>query len=67
MRVEKWIDSMIISERIFKILKDKNKGFNKDFVNEQPRFTFRLNLDDDFENIYANMHATTRKILNKNK
>lgn len=42
-----------------------HKGFNTEFVNEQPRFTFRLNLDDDFENIYANMHATTRKILNK--
>ena len=44
----------------------KHKGFNIDFVNEQPRFTFRLNLDKDFESIYAGMHATTRKILNKN-
>lgn len=43
----------------------KHKGFNTEFVNEQPRFTFRLNLDDEFENIYARMHATTRKILNK--
>lgn len=43
----------------------KNKGFNKDFINEQPRFTFRLNLDDDFDNIYKRMHPTTRKILNK--
>lgn len=43
----------------------KHKGFNTEFVNEQPRFTFRLNLEDDFENIYARMHATTRKILNK--
>lgn len=43
----------------------KHKGFNTEFVNEQPRFTFRLNLNDDFENIYARMHATTRKILNK--
>ena len=43
----------------------KHKGFNTDFVNEQPRFTFRLNLEDDFENIYSRMHATTRKILNK--
>lgn len=42
-----------------------HKGFNTAFVNEQPRFTFRLNLDDSFENIYASMHATTRKILNK--
>lgn len=43
----------------------KNKGFNKNFVNEQPRFTFRLNLCDDFENIKKNMHPTTRKIYNK--
>lgn len=43
----------------------KNKGFNTDFSNEQPRFTFRLNLEDDFENIYKRMHPTTRKILNK--
>ncbi len=43
----------------------KHKGFNTEFVNEQPRFTFRLNLEDDFENIYSRMHATTRKILNK--
>lgn len=43
----------------------KNKGYNKNFINEQPRFTFRLNLNDDFDNIYKNMHPTTRKILNK--
>ena len=43
----------------------KHKGFNTEFVNEQPRFTFRLNLDRDFDTIYAGMHATTRKILNK--
>ena len=43
----------------------KHKGFNTEFVNEQPRFTFRLNLEDEFENIYARMHTTTRKILNK--
>lgn len=43
----------------------KHKGFNTEFVNEQPRFTFRLNIDRDFEEVYANMHATTRKILNK--
>lgn len=43
----------------------KHKGFNVDFVNEQPRFTFRLNIDKDFEMIYSNIHPTTRKILNK--
>lgn len=50
---------------LFEKLGYKHKGFNTAFVNEQPRFTFRLSLDDTFENIYANMHATTRKILNK--
>lgn len=43
----------------------KHKGLDKKFVYEQPRFTFRLNLEDEFENIYSRMHATTRKILNK--
>lgn len=43
----------------------KHLGFNKGFENEQPRFTFRLNLDNNFEKIYSNFHATTRKILNK--
>lgn len=43
----------------------KHLGFNKNFTGEQPRFTFRLNLEDDMENIYRNMHPTTRKILNK--
>lgn len=40
-------------------------GFNKQFTGEQPRFTFRLNLDDDFNSIYGRIHPTTRKILNK--
>lgn len=45
----------------FKLLKYKD-----DFRStEQPRFTFRLNLCDSLENINKNMHATTRKILNK--
>lgn len=42
-----------------------HKGFNIDFVNEQPRFTFRLNLDNDFDTLYSQIHPTTRKILNK--
>ena len=42
-----------------------HKGYNIDFVNEQPRFTFRLDLRLDFDTIYSNFHATTRKILNK--
>lgn len=43
----------------------KNKGFNTNFVNEQPRFTFRLNLKQDIETIIKNMHPTTRKIYHK--
>lgn len=46
-------------------LEYKNKGFNKEFVNEQPRFTFRLNLNQDFKNIEKGMHPTTRKIYHK--
>lgn len=43
----------------------KHTGYNVLFTNEQPRFTFRLSLNDTFENIYNNFHATTKKILNK--
>jgi len=43
----------------------KHSGFNKNFENNQPRFTFRLDISDSIENIYAGFHATTRKILNK--
>ena len=45
--------------------KFKHKGFNKNFENNQPRYTFRLSLDKEWETIYANFHPTTRKILNK--
>ncbi len=43
----------------------KHLGYNLGFEHEQPRFTFRINLDKSFEEIYQNMHPTTRKILNK--
>lgn len=43
----------------------KHLGFYKAFEGEQPRFTFRLNLDKPWEEIYSGMHPTTRKILNK--
>jgi len=42
-----------------------HKGFNTEFVNEQPRFTFRLDLKQDMDMLYSNIHPTTRKILNK--
>lgn len=42
-----------------------HNGFNKGFEMEQPRFTFRLNLDREMDEIFKNFHPTTRKILNK--
>lgn len=42
-----------------------HKGFNKNFENREPRYTFRLDLTPDEDTIYKNMHPTTRKILNK--
>jgi len=43
----------------------KHLGFNKNFENREPRYTFRLDLTPSIEEIHKNMHATTRKILNK--
>lgn len=43
----------------------KHLGFYKEFNHEQPRFTFRLNLDRSWDEIYSGIHPTTRKILNK--
>lgn len=43
----------------------RHTGFNRDFENAQPRFTFRLDLKQDKETIRKNFHSTTRKILNK--
>lgn len=43
----------------------KHLGYNLGFEHEQPRFTFRIDLDMPFDNVYQNMHPTTRKILNK--
>lgn len=43
----------------------RHRGFNKGFEAEQPRFTFRLNLERTIDEIFKNFHPTTRKILNK--
>lgn len=43
----------------------KHLGFNKNFENREPRYTFRLKLQPSIEEIHKNMHATTRKVLNK--
>ena len=39
----------------------KHKGFNIEFTNEQPRFTFRLDLTQSEEEILSNIHSTSRK------
>ena len=54
---------------IFKLFENNkflHKGFNKNFENNQPRYTFRLNLNRQWDDIYSGFHPTTRKILNKN-
>ncbi len=43
----------------------KHLGYNLGFEHEQPRFTFRIDLDKEWEEVYQGMHPTTRKILNK--
>ena len=49
-----------------KSLNYKHLGYNIGFENEQPRFTFRINIDSPIEEVFQRMHPTTRKILNKN-
>ena len=43
----------------------KHLGFNMGFEHEEPRFTFRINIDKPMEEVYSTFHATTRKVLNK--
>lgn len=42
-----------------------HKGFNKNFENHQPRYTFRLMLNDNLDNIKKKFHSTTRNIINR--
>ncbi len=42
-----------------------HKGFNKNFENSEPRYTFRLDLTQSMEDIEKNFHPTTRKILHR--
>ncbi|MBQ2639741.1 MAG: peptidoglycan bridge formation glycyltransferase FemA/FemB family protein [Bacilli bacterium] len=44
----------------------KHLGFNIDFSKEQPRFTYKIDIDKDIKDVLKGMHPTTRKILNKN-
>ncbi len=66
------IDGNIIGkENQFPLIQKLNKlgykhlGFYKSFDGEQPRYTFRLDLNREWDSIYGSMHPTTRKILNK--
>jgi len=43
----------------------KHMGYNLGFENEQPRFTFRIDMDKSWDEVYSAMHPTTKKILNK--
>jgi peptidoglycan pentaglycine glycine transferase (the first glycine) len=43
----------------------KHKGFNKNFENNQPRYTFRLDISKGIEEVRKNLHPTTRKIINR--
>ena len=43
----------------------KHKGFNKNFENNQPRYTFRLDISKGMEEVRKNLHPTTRKIINR--
>ena len=48
-----------------KTLGYKHLGFNKNFENNQPRYTFRLSLEPTIEEITKAFHPTTKKIINK--
>ena len=43
----------------------KHLGFNKNFEGNQPRYTFRLDVSKDIEELVKNYHATTRNIVKK--
>lgn len=48
-----------------KTLGYKHLGYNKGFEHEQPRFTFRIDMNKSWDEVYSAMHPTTKKILNK--
>lgn len=43
----------------------KHLGFNKNFERNQPRYTFRLNIDKSIEEITKDFNSTTRNIVNR--
>lgn len=42
-----------------------HKGFNKNFENNEPRYTFRLNIGKNIEDLRKNFHPTIRQIINR--
>lgn len=62
--IEDSLDNKPLVEYL-KSLGYKHQGYNLNFENQQPRFTFRVDLDKPWEEVYNTMHPTTRKILNK--
>lgn len=49
----------------FKKLGYKHLGFTKNFETMQPRYTFRINYDKPFEEIYENFSKTTKQRIKK--
>ena len=43
----------------------RHQGFTKNFETNQPRYTFRLNIEPSIEELISNFHATTRWIISK--
>lgn len=43
----------------------KHKGYNKNFENNEPRYTFRLDTNKNIEYVRKNLHPTTRNIINR--
>ena len=43
----------------------KHKGFNKNFENNEPRYTFRLNINKEIDEVRKVFHPTIRQIINR--
>ena len=57
-------------EEIFNTLKEvgfKHQGFTKNFETMQPRYTFRIDLEQDLETIESHFSKTTKQRINKSK
>jgi Uncharacterized protein involved in methicillin resistance len=42
-----------------------HKGFNKNFENNEPRYTFRLNINKEIDEVRKVFHPTIRQIINR--